>query len=82
MHNSLSNTWNGDKWIVNWMNARMICGKVSDSCIKKQLLLCIEERVDSLDEALHFHEEELDDAMRQDVMLGWERISKGGWAWI
>ena len=43
---------------------------------------CIEERVDSLYEMLHFYEEELDDAMRQDVMLGWERISKGGWAWI
>ena len=36
--NSLPITWNGDKWIMKWMNARMICGKVNDSCIKKQLL--------------------------------------------
>ena len=63
------------------MNAKMICGRVNDSCIKKQLLLSIEERVDSLDEVLHFHEEEIEDAMRQDVMVGWERLSKGGWAW-
>ena len=41
----------------------------------------IEETVDSLDEVLHFHEEEMEDAMRQDVVLGWERLSKGGWVW-
>ena len=63
------------------MNAKMICRRVNDSCIKKELLLCIEERVDSLDKVLHFHEGEMDDAMRQDVVLGWERRSKGRWAW-
>ena len=79
--NLLPITWNGDKWIVRWINARIICGRVNDSCIKKKLLLCIEERVDSLDEVLQFHEEELEDAMRQDVVLGWVRINNGGWAW-
>ena len=44
-----------------------------DECIKKQLLLSIEERVDFLNEVLHFHEEELENALRQDVVLGWER---------
>ena len=33
--NSMPITWNDDKWIVKWMNARMICGKVNDSWIKK-----------------------------------------------
>ena len=61
--NLLPITWNGDKWIVRWINARIICGRVNDSCIKKKLLLCIEERVDSLDE-----------------VLGWVRMSNGGWA--
>ena len=79
--NNLPIIWNGDKWTTMWMNAKMSCGRVNDSCIKKQLLICIEERVDSLDEVLHFHEEEMEDAMRQDVVLGWERLSKGGWAW-
>ena len=63
------------------MNAKMICGRVNSSCIKKQLLVSIEERVDSLDEVLHFHEEEMEDAMRQKAVLGWERLSKGSWAW-
>ena len=63
------------------MNAKMICGRVNDSCIKKQVLLCIKERVDSLDEVLHFHGEEMDDAMRQYVVLGLVRLSKGGCMW-
>ena len=46
------------------MNDRMICGRVNDSCIKKQLLLCIEEKIDSLVEVLHFHGEEPGDATR------------------
>ena len=41
-----------------------------------------EEMVDSLDEMLHFLEEEMEEDTRQDVVLGWERINEGGWAWI
>ena len=62
--NTMPITWNGDKGIVKWMNARMICGKVNDSCIKKQFIQCIEKRVDSLDEVLHFYKEEVDNVMR------------------
>ena len=61
--NNLPINSNGDNWSVMWMNVKMICGRVNDSYIKKQLLLSIEERVDSLDEVLHFHEEEIEDAM-------------------
>ena len=79
--NSLPVTLSGDKWMSMWMNAGMICGSFNDACIKKQLLLCLEEKVDSLDEVLHFHEEELEEDIRQDVVLGWEKINEGGWAW-
>ena len=63
------------------MNVRMICESFSTFCIKKQLLLCLEAMVNSLDEMLHFHEEETEEVTRQDVVLGWERIRQGGWAW-
>ena len=76
--NSLPITSSGDKWMSMWMNARMICGSFNDACIKKQLLLCLEERVDSLDEVLYFHEEESEEDTRQDVVLGWDRINEGG----
>ena len=79
--NSLPVTLSGDKWMSMWMNVGMICGSFNDACIKKQLLLCLEEKVDSLDEVLHFHEEELEEDIRQDVVLGWEKINEGGWAW-
>ena len=79
--NTLPITGNGDNWMVMWMNAGMICGSFNDACIKKQLLLCLEEKVDSVDEVLHFHEEELEEDIRQDVVLGWEKINEGGWAW-
>ena len=59
----------------------MICGSFDNSCIKKQVLLCLEETVDSLDEVLHFHEEETEEATTQAIVLGWERTKKGGWAW-
>ena len=77
---SLPITWNGDNWMLMWLNAGMICGSFDNSCIKKQILLCLEETVDSLDEVLHFHEEMVE-ATRQDVVLGWERIKAGCWAW-
>ena len=67
--------------MVMWMNAGMICGSFTDSCIKKQLLLCLKETVDSLEEVLHFHEEEMEEATMQDGFLGWERIKEGGWEW-
>ena len=78
---SLPITWNGDNWMLTWLKAGMICGSFDNSCIKKQVLLCLEETVDSLDELLHFHEEEMEETTRQDVVLGWERIKTGGWAW-
>ena len=59
----------------------MICGSFDNSCIKNQLLLCLEKTVDSLDELLHFHEEEMEEVTMQDMVLGWERIREGGWAW-
>ena len=33
--NSLPITWNGDNWMLMWLNAGMICGSFHDSCIKK-----------------------------------------------
>ena len=78
---SLPINWNGDNWRLMWLNAGMICGSFHNSCIKKQILLCLEEMIDPLDEVLHFHEEEMAEATRQDVVLGWERIKSGGWAW-
>ena len=33
--NSLLVTLSGDKWMSMWMNAGMICGSFTDSCIKK-----------------------------------------------
>ena len=78
---SLPITWNGDNWILLWLKAGMICGSFDNSCIKKQVLLCLEETVDSLDEVLHFHEEETEEATTQAIVLGWERTKKGGWAW-
>ena len=80
--NSLPVTLSGDKWMSMWMTAGMSCGSFDDACIKKQLLFCLEEKVDSLYEVLHFHEEELEEDIRQDVVLGWEKINAGGWAWI
>ena len=79
--NTLPITGNGDSRMVMWMNAGMICGSFTDSCIKKQLLLCLEDFVDFLDEVLYFHEEEMEESTMQDVVLGWERIREGGWAW-
>ena len=68
--NNLPVTLSGDKWMSMWMNAGMICGSFNDTCIKKQLLLCLEDKVDSLDEVLQFHEEDLEEDIRQDVVLG------------
>ena len=50
-------TLSGDKWMSMWMNVGMICGIFNDACIKKQVQLWLEEKLDSLDEVLHFHEE-------------------------